>query len=83
MEHKEYASASVYGVASIEQLMPLVADRIHATRTSIRERKNGKAFKEIIQYLSDIEPEAAAAIACKVTFDRCSAPSLSLTSYKV
>ena len=74
MEHKEYASASVYGVASIEQLMPLVADRIHATRTSIRERKNGKAFKEIIQYLSDIEPEAAAAIACKVTFDKVFSP---------
>jgi DNA-directed RNA polymerase len=64
----------VYGVASIEQLMPLVADRIHATRTSIRERKNGRAFKEIIQYLSDIEPEAAAAIACKVTFDKVFSP---------
>ena len=64
----------MYGVASIEQLMPLVADRIHATRTSIRERKNGRAFKEIIQYLSDIEPEAAAAIACKVTFDKVFSP---------
>jgi DNA-directed RNA polymerase len=61
-------------VASIEQLMPLVADRIHATRTAIRQRKNGKAFKEIIQYLSDIEPEAAAAIACKVTFDKVFSP---------
>jgi DNA-directed RNA polymerase len=60
----------VYGVASIEQLMPLVADRIRATGASIRERKNGRLFKEIIQYLSDIEPEAAAAISCKVTFDK-------------
>jgi len=50
--------------------MPLVADRIRATGASIRERKNGRLFKEIIQYLSDIEPEAAAAIACKVTFDK-------------
>jgi DNA-directed RNA polymerase len=57
-------------VASIEQLMPLVADRIRATGASIRERKNGRLFKEIIQYLSDIEPEAAAAISCKVTFDK-------------
>jgi DNA-directed RNA polymerase len=70
LENKEYASASVYGVASIEQLLPLVVGRIQATNDRIRERKTGKSFKEIIQYLADIEPEAAAAIACKVTFDK-------------
>ena len=70
LEDKEYASASVYGVASIEQLLPLVVGRIQATNDRIRERKTGKSFKEIIQYLADIEPEAAAAIACKVTFDK-------------
>jgi DNA-directed RNA polymerase len=70
LENKEYASATVYGVASIEQLLPLVVGRIQATNDRIRERKTGKAFKEIIQYLADIEPEAAAAIACKVTFDK-------------
>jgi DNA-directed RNA polymerase len=57
-------------VASIEQLMPLVADRIRATGASIRERHNGRLFKEKMLYLSDIEPEAAAAISCKVTFDK-------------
>ena len=50
--------------------MPLVADRIRATGASIRERKNGRLFKEKMKYLSDIEPEAAAAISCKVTFDK-------------
>jgi DNA-directed RNA polymerase len=70
LEDKEYASASVYGVASIEQLLPLVVGRIQATNDRIRERKTGRAFKEIIHYLADIEPEAAAAIACKVTFDK-------------
>ncbi len=70
LEDKEYASATAYGVASIEQLLPLVVARIQSTNDRIRERKTGKAFKEIIQYLSDIEPEAAAAIACKVTFDK-------------
>ena len=70
LEDKEYASASVYGVASIEQLLPLVVGRIQETNDRIRERKTGKAFKEIIHYLADIEPEAAAAIACKVTFDK-------------
>ncbi len=70
LEDKEYASASVYGVASIQQLLPLVVGRIQKTNDRIRERKTGKAFKEIIHYLADIEPESAAAIACKVTFDK-------------
>jgi len=30
----------------------------------------GKPFVEIKKFLADIEPEAAAAIACKVTFDK-------------
>jgi len=70
LEDKEYASACVYGVASIEQLLPLVVGRIQATNDRIRKRKTGRAFKEIIHFLADIEPEAAAAIACKVTFDK-------------
>ena len=70
LEDKEYASACVYGVASIEQLLPLVVGRIQATNDYIHTRHVGKAFREIKQYLADIEPEAAAAIACKVTFDK-------------
>ena len=70
LEDKEYASASVYGVASIEQLLPLVVGRIQATNDYIHTRHVGKAFREIKQYLADIEAEAAAAIACKVTFDK-------------
>ena len=74
LEEKEYASASVYGVASIEQLLPLVAARIQATNNRIKEGKTGAYFKEIQHYLTDIEPEAAAAIACKVTFDKVFSP---------
>lgn len=70
LEDKEYASASVYGVASIKQLLPLVVGRIQATTNRIKQGKTGVAFREIQQYLADIEPEAAAAIACKVTFDK-------------
>ena len=70
LEDKEYASASVYGVASIEQLLPLVVGRIQATTNRIKEGKIGVAFREIQKYLADIEAEAAAAIACKVTFDK-------------
>ncbi len=70
LEDKDYASASVYGVASIEQLIPLVVDRIKSTNNRIKEGKIGVCFKEIQRYLMDIEPEAAAAISCKVTFDK-------------
>ena len=74
LEDKEYASASVYGVASIEQLIPLVVARIKATTNRIKEGKTGANFKEIQRYLMDIEPEAAAAIASKVCFDRIFSP---------
>jgi len=70
LEDKSYASASVYGIASIDTLLPLVIDRIKDTNSRIHERQNGKTFKEIHKYLNDLEPLAAAAIACKVTFDR-------------
>ena len=74
LEEKEYASASVYGVASIEQLLPLVAARIHDTAARAKRGFVGPHFKEIKAFLKDIEPEAAAAIACKVTFDKVFSP---------
>ena len=70
LQDKEYASASVYGVSSIEELLPKVIQQIKDTANRIHEGKTGVAFAEIRHYLADIEPEAAAAIACKVTFDK-------------
>jgi DNA-directed RNA polymerase len=70
LEQKDYASASIYGVASIDTLLPLVVERIQDTTNRIKEGKIGASFKEIQQYLADIEPMAAAAIACKLTFDK-------------
>ena len=70
LEKKEYASASVYGVASIDVLIPLLVERIKCTNNRIHEGRTGVAFKEIQQYLKDVEPEAAACIASKVTFDK-------------
>lgn len=69
LEDKSYASASVYGVASIETLIPLVVKRIEETHMRIKKGHIGQAFAEIRTYLADVEPEVAAAIACKVTFD--------------
>ena len=70
LQQRSYASATVYGVASIDMLLPRLVKRIEDTNHRIHERKNGVAFKEIAQYLSDLEPLAAAAIALKLTFDK-------------
>ncbi len=70
LEEKSYASSSVYGVASIRDLIPHVVGRIDATRLRIKQGSAGVNFKDIHEYLKDLEPESAAAIACKITFDK-------------
>jgi len=70
LEDKSYASASIYGVASVGELVPLVAQRIQDTRLRIRKGTAGVNFKEIVVYLNDLDAESAAVIACKVAFDK-------------
>jgi DNA-directed RNA polymerase len=70
LEERSYASATVYGVASIDALLPKLVERIEATSNRIHEGKVGQSFKEIRQYLADVEPLAAGAIALKLTFDK-------------
>jgi len=70
LEQQNYASASLYGIASVETLLPLVVNQIMSTNQKIHQGKYGAAFKDIHIYLSTIEPLAAAAIACKITFDK-------------
>ena len=70
LEQKSYASATIYGVASIDALLPKLVERIQETNHRITQRQNGVAFKEIAIYLAGIEPLATAAIALKLTFDK-------------
>jgi DNA-directed RNA polymerase len=70
LEDKQYASATAYGTASMDMLLPLVVERIEETNNRIHEGKTGAQFKHIHEYLRDVEPLAAAGIALKVTFDR-------------
>ena len=70
LENKSYASATVYGAVSIDTLLPLLVARIEDTTNRIKEGKTGASFKEIQQYLADVEPLAAAALAVKLTFDK-------------
>ena len=70
LEAKSYASATVYGAASIDTLLPLVVEQIESTTARLTKGQAGAAFKEIHKYLADVEPLAAAAIAVKLTFDK-------------
>ena len=70
LENQNYASATIYGISSIDTLLPDVAEQIDNTTSRIHERGNGVAFKDIHQYLKDIDSQSAAAIACKLTFDK-------------
>jgi DNA-directed RNA polymerase len=70
LQQRSYASATVYGIASIDVLLPVLVKRLEDTNNRIHEGKNGVAFKEISQYISQLEPLAAAAIALKLTFDK-------------
>ena len=70
LEEKSYGSATVYGITSIDSLLPLVVDKIKDTTNRLHKGQAGKSFKEVHQYLADLEPLAAAAIACKLTFDK-------------
>jgi DNA-directed RNA polymerase len=70
LEDRSYASASIYGVASIRELLPGVVARIQSTTNRVKEGKIGVAFKEIHQFLAEIDAESVAAIGCKVTIDK-------------
>ena len=69
LEHKNYASATIYGVSCIDELIPLTVERIKDTRLRIKRGHTGKDFKEINHYLFNLEDEILAIIACKLTFD--------------
>ena len=70
LEEKSYASASIYGITTIDALLPLVVNRIKETNLRIHKGHTGQLFKQIHKYLADVEPLAAAAIACKITIDK-------------
>ena len=70
LEKKDYASASVYGIASIDTLLPLVVNHIEKTTHDRLTRGTGHHFQLIKDYVSQLEPLASAAIALKLTFDK-------------
>jgi len=68
---RAYSSSALSNTGSIQQLIPLVEAKIEEIKDKrIKEGKNGRAFAEIKEYLSDLEPLACAGISCKIIFDR-------------
>ena len=53
LQDKEYASASVYGVSSIEELLPKVIQQIKDTAARAKRGFVGVDFAHIKQYLAD------------------------------
>jgi len=70
LEDKSYASASVYGVASIDALIPILVKYIEDTTHDRLTRGRGHQFQLIKTYVSQLEVLASATIALKVTFDK-------------
>ena len=70
LEDKSYASATIYGVTSIDTLLPIVVERIKTTTHDRLTRGKGHQFQLIKDFVSQLEPLASAAIACKLTFDK-------------
>ena len=69
-ENSSYSSSTVYGIASIDTLMPLVVERIKKSTEYRLMRGSGYQFELIKDYVSRLEPLAAAGITCKITIDR-------------
>ena len=70
LENKSYASASVYGVASIDTLLPILVEYIEKTTHDRLTRGTGHQFQLIKTYISKLEVLASATIALKLTFDK-------------
>ena len=54
LEEQSYASASVYGIASIDTILPKVVARIDETKRRIHEGHGGVAFKDIHNRLAGL-----------------------------
>jgi len=73
LQEREYASATIFGVASIREAQAKVAEAILATFARVNEGKNGQHFADTKHYLAQFNNEEdchiLANIALKRTFD--------------
>ena len=70
LESKSYASATIYGVSSIDTALPGVIKHIQDTTHDRLIRGTGHNFQLVKKYVSKLDIQATATIALKVTFDK-------------
>ena len=73
---KDYASATVFGSASIETLLPYLVEFIDAKKKLRKKVSVGGAghLMQLLPYIFDIDTESQAAITAKLTFDKIFSP---------
>ena len=69
LQEKSYASASVYGTASISSALPSVIEDIDSCRAKLRKGQAGQYFRPVAEHLDNLESLAIATIGLKMTFD--------------
>ena len=70
LESKSYSSATIYGVTSIRDLLPLVIEQIETRKDMLKRGHNGVAFKDVYKYLDSVDTNVLASITCKVVMDK-------------
>ena len=73
---KDYASATVFGSASIETLLPYLIEFIEEKKKARKKVSVGGAghLMQLLPYIFDIDTESQAAITSKLTFDKIFSP---------
>ena len=73
---KDYASATVFGSASIETLLPYLIEFIDEKKEARKKVSVGGAghLIQLLPYIFDIDTESQAAITTKLTFDKIFSP---------
>ena len=56
LEEKSYASASVYGTASISAALPLVIKEIEQSFSKLKKGAAGQHYQPVAKPLSELEP---------------------------
>ena len=69
LQEKSYASASVYGTASISSALPSVMKDIDTCRAKLRKGQAGQYYRPVAEHLDNLESLAIATIGLKMTFD--------------
>jgi len=73
---KDYASATVFGSASIDTLLPNIIKAINIKKEERKKTAKGGAghLMELLPFIFDIDSESQAAITAKLTFDKVFSP---------